>query len=143
MPKGWSWLPRAVHCHRGAGPQTDRGAFDTALAALIDQYDPALVVLAGFMRILSPVCGARERLTNIHPRCCPPLPACTRTSAIDAGCKFAGATVHLVTAELDVGPILDQAVVPVLPGDAADTLAARVDARAPDPTRAPFAEFAI
>ena len=106
-----------------------REAFDTALAALIDQYDPALVVLAGFMRILSPgfVAHYEGRLTNIHPSL---LPAFTglhsHQRAIDAGCKFAGATVHLVTAELDVGPILDQAVVPVRPQDTADTLAARV-----------------
>ena len=106
-----------------------REAFDTALAALIDQYDPALVVLAGFMRILSPgfVAHYEGQLTNIHPSLLPAFTGLhTHQRAIDAGCKFAGATVHLVTAELDVGPILDQAVVPVLPGDAADTLAARV-----------------
>lgn len=106
-----------------------RDAFDTALAALIDQYDPALVVLAGFMRILSPgfVAHYEGRLTNIHPSLLPAFTGLhTHQRAIDAGCKFAGATVHLVTAELDVGPILDQAVVPVLPQDTADTLAARV-----------------
>ena len=106
-----------------------RDAFDTALAALIDQYDPALVVLAGFMRILSPgfVAHYEGRLTNIHPSLLPAFTGLhTHQRAIDAGCKFAGATVHLVTAELDVGPILDQAVVPVLPDDTADTLAARV-----------------
>lgn len=106
-----------------------REAFDTALAALIDQYDPELVVLAGFMRILSPgfVAHYEGRLTNIHPSLLPAFAGLhTHQRAIDAGCKFAGATVHLVTAELDVGPILDQAVVPVLPQDTADTLAARV-----------------
>mgnify|MGYP003619191168 CR=1 FL=1 len=106
-----------------------REAFDTALAALIDQYDPALVVLAGFMRILSPgfVAHYEGQLTNIHPSLLPAFTGLhTHQRAIDAGCKFAGATVHLVTAELDVGPILDQAVVPVLPQDTADTLAARV-----------------
>ena len=106
-----------------------REAFDTALAALIDQYDPALVVLAGYMRILSPgfVAHYEGRLTNIHPSLLPAFTGLhTHQRAIDAGCKFAGATVHLVTAELDVGPILDQAVVPVLPQDTADTLAARV-----------------
>ena len=106
-----------------------REAFDTALAALIDQYDPALVVLAGFMRILSPgfVAHYEGRLTNIHPSLLPAFTGLhTHQRAIDAGCKFAGATVHLVTAELDVGPILDQAVVPVLPGDTAASLAARV-----------------
>ena len=81
------------------------------------------------MRILSPgfVAHYEGRLTNIHPSLLPAFTGLhTHQRAIDAGCKFAGATVHLVTAELDVGPILDQAVVPVLPQDTADTLAARV-----------------
>ncbi|MDT8992352.1 phosphoribosylglycinamide formyltransferase [Curvibacter sp. APW13] len=106
-----------------------REAFDEALAAQIDQHDPALVVLAGFMRILTPGFTARYagRLTNIHPSLLPAFPGLhTHQRAIEAGCKFAGATVHLVTAELDHGPILEQAVVPVLPDDTADTLAARV-----------------
>jgi len=106
-----------------------REGFDTALAALIDQYDPALVVLAGFMRILTPgfVEHYAGHLLNIHPSLLPAFTGLhTHQRAIDAGCKFAGASVHQVTAELDVGPILDQAVVPVLPGDTADTLAARV-----------------
>ena len=106
-----------------------REEFDTALAALIDQHDPALVVLAGFMRILTPafVAHYEGRLTNIHPSLLPAFPGLhTHQRAIEAGCKFAGATVHLVTAELDHGPILEQAVVPVLPDDNADTLAARV-----------------
>lgn len=107
----------------------DRAAFDTALAACIDQYQPALVVLAGFMRILTPEFVARYagRLLNIHPSLLPAFPGLhTHQRAIEAGCKFAGATVHQVTAELDHGPILEQAVVPVLPDDSADTLAARV-----------------
>jgi phosphoribosylglycinamide formyltransferase-1 len=110
-----------------------REAFDQALAALIDQYDtpdqPALVVLAGFMRILTPGFVARfeGRLTNIHPSLLPAFTGLhTHQRALDAGCKFVGATVHLVTAELDHGPILEQAVVPVLPGDTESTLAARV-----------------
>ena len=106
-----------------------REAFDTALAQVIDRYDPALVVLAGFMRILTPgfVAHYAGRLTNIHPSLLPAFTGLhTHQRAIDAGCKFAGCTVHLVTAELDVGPILEQAVVPVLEGDTADTLAARV-----------------
>lgn len=106
-----------------------REAFDTALAALIDQYEPTLVVLAGFMRILTPafVEHYAGRLTNIHPSLLPAFTGLhTHQRAIDVGCKFAGATVHLVTAELDVGPILDQAVVPVLCDDSAETLAARV-----------------
>ena len=110
-----------------------REAFDAALAQVIDRFDtpahPVLVVLAGFMRILTP--GFAEhyagRLTNIHPSLLPAFTGLhTHQRALDAGCKFVGATVHLVTAELDHGPILDQAVVPVLPGDTADTLAARI-----------------
>ncbi|MFN9728705.1 phosphoribosylglycinamide formyltransferase [Acidovorax sp.] len=106
-----------------------REAFDAALAARVDSYQPALVVLAGFMRILTPGFVQRYtgRLVNIHPSLLPAFTGLhTHQRAIDAGCKFAGATVHLVTAELDVGPILDQAVVPVVPGDTADVLAARV-----------------
>lgn len=110
-----------------------REAFDEALAALIDRYDapgqPALVVLAGFMRILTPgfVSRYEGRLLNIHPSLLPAFPGLhTHQRALDAGCKVAGVTVHQVTAELDHGPILAQAVVPVLPGDTADTLAARV-----------------
>ncbi|MBO9677574.1 MAG: phosphoribosylglycinamide formyltransferase [Acidovorax sp.] len=107
----------------------NREAFDAALAQVIDRYDPALVVLAGFMRILTPgfVAHYAGRLTNIHPSLLPAFTGLhTHQRAIDAGCKFAGCTVHLVTAELDVGPILDQAVVPVLQDDTADALAARV-----------------
>jgi len=110
-----------------------REAFDEALAALIDRFDtpgePALVVLAGFMRILTPGFVARYegRLLNIHPSLLPAFPGLhTHQRALDAGCKFAGVTVHQVTAELDHGPILAQAVVPVLPSDSADDLAARV-----------------
>ena len=106
-----------------------REAFDAALAQAIDAYEPALVVLAGFMRILTPgfVAHYAGRLINIHPSLLPAFTGLhTHQRAIDAGCKFAGCTVHQVTAELDVGPILDQAVVPVLPGDTAASLAARV-----------------
>ena len=106
-----------------------REAFDAALAAAIDRYEPALVVLAGFMRILSSgfVAHYAGRLVNIHPSLLPAFTGLhTHQRAIDAGCRFAGCTVHQVTAELDLGPIVDQAVVPVLPGDTADTLAARV-----------------
>ena len=106
-----------------------REAFDAALAQAIDQYQPALVVLAGFMRILTPgfVEHYAGRLINIHPSLLPAFTGLhTHQRAIDSGCKFAGVTVHQVTAELDVGPILDQAVVPVLPDDTAQTLAARV-----------------
>ena len=106
-----------------------REAFDAELAATLDRHQPALVVLAGFMRILTPgfVAHYAGRLINIHPSLLPAFTGLnTHQRAIDAGCKFAGVTVHQVTAELDVGPILDQAVVPVLPGDTAQTLAARV-----------------
>ena len=110
-----------------------REAFDDALAQAIDRYDepgePALVVLAGFMRLLTPGFTRRfeGRLLNIHPSLLPAFPGLhTHQRALDAGCKVAGVTVHQVTAELDHGPILAQAVVPVLPGDTAATLAARV-----------------
>jgi len=110
-----------------------RDAFDAALAQVIDRYDnpdqPVLVVLAGFMRILTPgfVNRYAGRLVNIHPSLLPAFAGLhTHQRAIDAGCQVAGATVHLVTAELDHGPILAQAVVPVLPGDTADSLSARV-----------------
>ena len=106
-----------------------REAFDAALAAEIDRHDPALVVLAGFMRILTPGFVARYagRLINIHPSLLPAFPGLhTHQRAIDEGCKLAGATVHQVTAELDHGHILAQAAVPVLPGDTAELLAARV-----------------
>ncbi len=106
-----------------------REAFDEALMAQIDQFSPGLLVLAGFMRILTPgfVAHYAGRLLNIHPSLLPAFPGLnTHQRAIDAGCKFAGATVHQVTADLDHGPILDQAVVPVLASDTAVTLAARV-----------------
>lgn len=106
-----------------------REAFDTQLAQVIDQYSPTVVVLAGFMRILTPgfVQHYEGHMLNIHPSLLPAFTGLhTHQRAIEAGCKFAGCTVHGVTAELDVGPIIDQAVVPVLPDDTAETLAARV-----------------
>lgn len=106
-----------------------REAFDQALMAQIDRFSPSLVVLAGFMRILTPgfVAHYEGRLLNIHPSLLPAFTGLnTHQRAIDAGCRFAGATVHQVTAELDHGGILAQAVVPVLPEDTAETLAARV-----------------
>ena len=119
-------LSTAVVDHR---QYPSREAFDQALQAHIDAYQPALVVLAGFMRILTPafVKHFEGRLINIHPSLLPAFTGLnTHQRAIDMGCKFAGATVHRVTAELDHGDILDQAVVPILPGDSADALAARV-----------------
>lgn len=110
-----------------------REAFDAALVGLIDRYDqpqaPVLVVLAGFMRILTPEFVGRYagRLVNIHPSLLPAFTGLnTHQRAIDAGCKFAGVTVHQVTNVLDDGQILAQAVVPVLPTDTADTLATRL-----------------
>jgi phosphoribosylglycinamide formyltransferase 1 len=108
---------------------TSREAFDHALIQEIDAFEPSLVVLAGFMRILTPgfVAHYAGRLINIHPSLLPAFTGLhTHQRAIDAGCQFAGATVHRVTAELDVGPILAQAMVPILTNDTAETLAARV-----------------
>lgn len=119
-------VPIAVVDHKA---HAGREAFDAALAECIDGYAPDLVVLAGFMRILTPgfVDHFAGRLVNIHPSLLPAFTGLhTHQRAIDAGCRFAGCTVHLVTAELDVGPILDQAVVPLLPDDTAESLAARV-----------------
>ena len=119
-------IATAVLDHRAYAGRED---FDAALAAQIDAFDPALVVLAGFMRILTTVFVARYagRLLNIHPSLLPAFPGLhTHQRAIDMGCKFAGCTVHQVTAELDNGPILAQAVVPVFVGDTAAELAARV-----------------
>lgn len=106
-----------------------REAFDAELRRAIDHYQPALVVLAGFMRILTPAFVAHYagRLVNIHPSLLPAFTGLnTYQRAIDAGCKVAGATVHQVTAELDHGATLAQVVVPVLPHDTASTLAARI-----------------
>ncbi len=106
-----------------------REAFDAALAAAIDAHTPDLVVLAGFMRILTPAFVRRYegRLMNIHPSLLPAFPGLhTHERALAAGCKVHGATVHFVTAELDHGPVVMQSAVPVLPGDDAGTLAARV-----------------
>jgi phosphoribosylglycinamide formyltransferase-1 len=123
-------IATAVIDHKAFADQPQpREAFDAALMKEIDQHQPQLLVLAGFMRILTPgfVAHYEGRLINIHPSLLPAFPGLhTHERAIEAGCKFAGATVHRVTAELDHGPILAQAVVPVLPNDTADTLAARV-----------------
>ncbi len=123
-------LPTQVVSHQTYATQPDpRAAFDHALMHAIDAHQPAWVLLAGFMRILTPIFVTHYagRLINIHPSLLPAFPGLnTHQRALDAGCQFAGATVHQVTADLDHGPILAQAVVPVLPGDSADTLAARV-----------------
>jgi phosphoribosylglycinamide formyltransferase 1 len=125
-------LARAQGIATAVVPHKDfasREAFDQALAVAVDAHAPALVVLAGFMRILTPGFVERYagRLVNIHPSLLPAFPGLhTHQRAIDAGCKVAGVTVHQVTTELDHGPILAQAVVPVLPDDTAATLAGRV-----------------
>ena len=106
-----------------------REAFDEALAHAIDAQQPSLVVLAGFMRILTAgfVNRYQGHLVNIHPSLLPAFPGLhTHQKAIDAGCIVAGVTVHQVTPELDHGPILAQAVVPILKSDSASLLAARV-----------------
>ena len=112
-----------------ASATNPRESFDEALVKEIEQHVPALVVLAGFMRILTPkfVAHYGGRLVNIHPSLLPAFPGLhTHHRAIEAGCKFAGATVHQVSAELDHGHILAQAIVPVMEGDTAEGLAARV-----------------
>ncbi|WP_026637481.1 phosphoribosylglycinamide formyltransferase [Duganella zoogloeoides] len=106
-----------------------REAFDAALQTVIDGYAPDLVVLAGFMRILTPgfVDHYAGRMLNIHPSLLPLFPGLhTHAQALAAGVTEHGATVHFVTAELDHGPAVAQARVPVLPGDTPDTLSARV-----------------
>jgi phosphoribosylglycinamide formyltransferase-1 len=106
-----------------------RAAFDAALAAGIDRFKPRLVALAGFMRVLTPAFVERYagRLLNIHPSLLPAFPGLhTHERALAAGVKVHGCTVHFVTADLDHGPIVAQAAVPVRPGDDAAALAARV-----------------
>lgn len=106
-----------------------REAFEAALAAEIDRSAPRLIALAGFMRILTPGFTARYagRLLNIHPSLLPAFPGLrTHERALAAGVKVHGCTVHFVTAELDHGPIVVQAAVPVLADDDAASLAARV-----------------
>ncbi|HEU4459777.1 MAG TPA: phosphoribosylglycinamide formyltransferase [Methylibium sp.] len=106
-----------------------REAFDAALAEAIDAHRPDLVVLAGFMRVLTAGFVERYagRMVNIHPSLLPAFTGLhTHRRAIEAGCKLAGATVHYVTPELDFGPIVAQAAVPVEPGDDEAALAARV-----------------
>ena len=106
-----------------------RDAFDAELARVLDGFAPDVVALAGFMRILTDGFVARfeGRLINVHPSLLPAFTGLqTHRRAIEAGCKLAGATVHFVTPTLDHGPIIAQAVVPVLPGDTPESLSARV-----------------
>ena len=119
-------IPTAVIEHRD---YADRDSFDAALAALIDTFHPDFVVLAGFMRILTAgfVARYRGRLVNIHPSLLPAYGGLhTHMRALQDGVKIHGCTVHFVTADLDHGPIIIQAAVPVLCDDTEQTLAARV-----------------
>ena len=118
----------ATQCidHRQYG---SRDAFDAALATAIEAHEPRYVLLAGFMRILTPGFVSRfaGRLVNIHPSLLPAFTGLdTHRRALEAGVTLHGATVHFVTAELDHGPIIAQAAVPVVDGDTAEALAARV-----------------
>ncbi|WP_127999041.1 phosphoribosylglycinamide formyltransferase [Piscinibacter defluvii] len=109
-----------------------RESFDAELMRAIDAHAPDVLALAGFMRILTPgfVEHYRGRMVNVHPSLLPAFTGLdTHRRAIEAGCKVAGATVHFVVNEVDHGPIIAQAVVPVLPGDTPETLSARVLAR--------------
>ncbi|MFH7043763.1 phosphoribosylglycinamide formyltransferase [Paucibacter sp. JuS9] len=123
-------IATAVVDHKAFGPgQPGREAFDAELQRVIDGFAPDLVVLAGFMRILTPgfTVHYAERMLNIHPSLLPAFTGLhTHKRAIEMGCKFSGATVHFVTAELDHGAIVAQAVVPVQPGDDEASLSARV-----------------
>ncbi len=108
---------------------SSRDAFDLALAEAIDSYQPDYVVLAGFMRVLTTAFLAHypQRIINIHPSLLPSFPGLhTHRQALAAGVKLHGATVHFVTPQLDHGPIIVQAAVPVLKSDTEDSLAARV-----------------
>ena len=119
-------IATAVLSHKG---YPSREAFDADLAKLIDGYQPDLVVLAGFMRILSEgfVRHYQNRMINIHPSLLPAFTGLsTHARAIQEGVKVHGCSVHFVTPELDHGPIICQAVVPVLDDDTEDTLATRV-----------------
>jgi phosphoribosylglycinamide formyltransferase-1 len=120
-------IPVAAVDHRPFGK--DREAFEAALSRQIDAARPDILCLAGFMRILTPgfIRRYEGRMLNIHPSLLPKYPGLhTHARALAAGDREAGCTVHEVTADLDAGPILGQARVPVLPGDTEDTLAARV-----------------
>jgi phosphoribosylglycinamide formyltransferase 1 len=119
-------IATAVIEHRA---YSERDAFDAALAQTIEAFEPDVLVLAGFMRILGRdfVRTFEGCLLNIHPSLLPAFTGLhTHQRALDAGCKWAGATVHFVTPELDHGPIVIQAAVPVLPTDTESSLAARV-----------------
>jgi phosphoribosylglycinamide formyltransferase-1 len=119
-------VPVAVVDHKRYG---GRESFDNALAAEIDRHLPDLVVLAGFMRVLTDAFVERYggRLINIHPSLLPSFPGLhTHRRALEAGVRIHGCTVHFVTPKLDSGPVIAQAAVPVMPDDTEETLARRV-----------------
>ena len=119
-------IATAIVSHRD---HPDRESFDRAVSAQLERHGVELVVLAGFMRILSPWFPARwkDRLINIHPSLLPAFKGLhVQRQALDAGVRVSGCTAHLVTPDLDSGPIIAQAAVPVLPGDTEETLAARI-----------------
>ena len=129
---------RGIDIARSAGVDTavidhrafpDRASFEAVLADKVDSYRPDLLVLAGFMRILTEgfIKRFRNRIMNIHPSLLPAFPGVdTHRRALQEGVRIHGCTVHFVTPDLDHGPIVVQAAVPVLPGDDEDRLAARV-----------------
>lgn len=119
-------IPIAVVSHRS---HPDRETFDRAVSAELEKHGIGLVVMAGFMRILSPWFPTRwaNRLINIHPSLLPAFRGLhVQQQAIDAGVRLSGCTVHFVIPDLDSGPIIAQAAVPVLEGDTAETLSARI-----------------
>lgn len=120
-------IPTAVVDHRGF--KGDREGFEKALVSAIDPHAPDILCLAGFMRILTPlfITHYAGKMLNIHPSLLPKYKGLnTHARALEAGDTEAGCSVHEVTAELDGGPILGQARVPIRPGDTPDRLAARV-----------------
>lgn len=119
-------IPTAIVSHRD---HADRESFDRAVSAELERHDAELVVLAGFMRIFSPWFPARwkDRLINIHPSLLPAFKGLhVQRQALEAGVRVSGCTAHLVTPDLDSGPIIAQAAVPVLADDSEETLAARI-----------------
>lgn len=119
-------IPTEVFDHRSF---SSREAYDEAVVAILRQRRVALVVLAGFMRLLSPgfIRAFANRIMNIHPALLPAFPGLNvQQRAVEHGVRFSGCTVHFVNEECDEGPIIIQAVVPVLPDDTGETLAARI-----------------
>lgn len=119
-------IPIEVISHKSFA---DRPTFETALTAALKQYDVGLVCLAGFMRVLTArfVDAWTDRLINVHPSLLPAFPGLhTHGRALEAGVRFSGCTIHFVRTDVDAGPIIVQAAVPVVPDDSPESLAARV-----------------